>query len=78
MSVARQHANEVERAVDLGCDRENTHIGPGRGNLTENFFASKLAFLPSTMRESQALARLRAALLRIDEIAFDVRRQHAG
>ncbi len=77
MAVRGERADQSERAVDLGRDGDDPDVGPRRRNLVEDRLAGELALGPGPRGQAQALERLRAAILRVDEIAFEVRRQHA-
>ena len=82
MPVRGERANERQRAVELRRNRHDADVGPRRRDLGEDFVAGELALGASVVqgapRQAQALERLRAAIVRVDEVAFEMRRQHAA
>ena len=79
MPVRDEVADQVDRAVELRRDRHDPDVRPRRRDDLGRI--SPPVKLPSitagAARQSQALERLRAAVVRVDEVALEVRRQHA-
>ena len=78
MAVPHQFGNQVEDALDLGCDGDDADVRPGRGDRVEDLAAGerrRRARPSGVRRQTSGCAPLKIG---IDEIALEMRRQHAG
>ena len=64
------------RAVELRRDRHDADVGPRGGNLVEDLRAGEIPLGSAASQRPQALERLRALVLRVDEVALEVRGEH--
>ena len=77
MAVRRQVANQIQRAVELRRNRQDADVRPGGGNLRREF--RRPVNSPSggcRAANRRQSTRLRALVFGVDEVAFEVRRQH--
>ena len=76
MAGGDERANQIERAGGLGSDRDDPDVRPGVGNLGDDVGAGELPLGEGPAGwEPEAVERLRALELRVDEVALEVRRQ---
>ena len=69
---ANEGRHEIERARQLGRNRDDADVGTSRFDRREDVAAGELAFAAVVVRQPKARARLRAVVVGIDEIAFKV------
>ncbi len=76
---AMQLADQIRCAVYLRRNRDDSDVGPRRFDLAQDVGAAELPFpFGPFVRQAKTVERLRAAVLRIDEVAFQMSRQHAS
>src|SRR5262245_39053775 len=72
-----ERTNQRQGPIDLRCNRDDSDVGSSRRNLLENRLAGELSVGARPAGHAQALERLRAAEVRVDEVALEMRGQHA-
>ena len=80
MAGADQIANEIETAGNFGRERDDADAGAVRRDRLQDLVTGEVAFGPLALRlvRAQAVHRLRAVPFGVDEVAFEMRGQHAG
>src|SRR5918993_2521667 len=76
VSVLGEVGDQVEHALDFGCNGDDPYLAPSRGNFAENVGARKVSGARFTWRADAGL-RLRPLEVGADEIAFEMGRKHA-
>src|SRR5919201_3965796 len=78
MSARRERANQIESAFDLRSDRDDADVGRRALDFRKDVRARERAVVAKVFGgPAQARLRLRAGEFRVDEIAFEMRGQHA-
>ena len=74
---ATERANERQRAIDLRRNRDDADVRSGRRYLLEDCVAAERPVGCRAAGQAQTLQRLSAAIVGIDEVALEMRRQNA-